>query len=191
MRYLRTVLAVLVIAGGAFLVALAPVGAASATPCAKTYTVVKNDSWNRIAGRVKVSMSLLLKANTANTGTMLLIGDVICLPKSAVTKEQTTKLVLKAPAKIYTAAQSEAIIRELFPDSLKNKAVAIAKRESNLNAAAYNECCVGLFQIYFTVHRATLARIGITSAQELLDARKNTLAALTLYKRSGWSPWNM
>ncbi len=191
MRYLRTVLAMLVIASGAFMVAPAPVGAAPATLCTKTYTVVKNDSWNRIAGRVKVSMGLLLKANKANTRTMLLIGDVICLPKSAITKAQSTGLGLKAPAKRYTAAQSEAIIREIFPDSLENRAIAIVKRESKLNAAAYNKCCVGLFQIHFKAHRSTLARIGITSAQELLDARKNTLAALTIYKRSGWSPWNM
>ena len=191
MRYLRTMIAMLVIVGGAFVVPPAPVGAISATNCTLSYTVVKNDSWSKIAGRVAVTMSLLLKANRAKTSTMLLIGDVICLPKSAVTKKESTGLTLKSPAKRYTAAQSEAIIREIFPDSQENRAVAIAKRESKLNAASYNYCCVGLFQIYFTAHRSTLAAIGITSAQELLDARKNTLAAFTIYKRSGWGAWNM
>ena len=95
MRSIRRLLAAVVAAGALAFSAPAPVRAASptaaltlaahtlpqlstgtvATGCVKTYTVKKNDSWNRIAKNVQVTMSLLLKVNKATTSTMLLIGD--------------------------------------------------------------------------------------------------------------------
>ena len=191
MSLLSRPLAALVVAGALVFSAPAPAGAKVATGCAKTYTVVPNDSWNRIAGKVKVSMSLLMKVNKANASTLLLIGDVICLPKAAVTKEEAAGLRLAAPVKRYSTKQSAAIIRETFPDKLEERALQIARRESNLNAAAYNSCCVGLFQIHWKAHKSWLADIGITSAQQLLDARVNATAAYAMYKRSNnWGAWN-
>ncbi len=191
MSLLRKPLAALVVAGALVFSGPAPAGAKVATGCAKTYTVVSNDSWNRIASRIHVTMSLLLKVNKANTKSLLLIGDVICLPKSATTKDPSTTLKLKAPAKRYTVEQSIAIIREIWPDKLEDRAIAIAKRESNLNAASYNGCCVGLFQIHWLAHRSWLKDIGITSAHQLLDARVNAKAGYAIYKRSnGWGAWN-
>jgi hypothetical protein len=97
---------------------------------------------------------------------------------------------LKPPAKRYSAKKSEAIIREIWPDDLDGRAVAIAKRESKLNAAAWNGCCVGLFQINWSSHKSWLKGMGITSAQQLLDARVNAKAGLAIYKRSnGWGAW--
>ena len=187
----RRPLAALVVAGALVFSGPAPAGAKVATGCAKTYTVVPNDSWNRIAGKVKVSMSLLMKVNKADTSTLLLIGDVICLPKAAVTKEQAAGLRLSAPAKRFSTKQSSAIIREIFPDNLEEKAIEIARRESHLNAAGYNSCCVGLFQIHWQAHKSWLKDIGITSAQQLLDARVNATAAYAMYKRSNnWGAWN-
>jgi len=73
---------------------------------------------------------------------------------------------------------------------LDGRAVAIAKRESKLNAAAYNWCCVGLFQINWSSHKSWLKGMGVTSAQQLLDARVNAKAGLAIYKRSnGWGAW--
>jgi len=191
MSLLRKPLAALVVAGALVFSGPAPAGAKVATGCAKTYTVVSNDSWNRIANKVHVTMSLLLKVNKANTKSLLLIGDVICLPKSATTKDPSNTLKLKAPDKRYTAKQSAAIIREIWPDNLEDRAVAIAKRESKLNAASYNGCCVGLFQIHWLAHRSWLKDIGITSAHQLLDARVNAKAGYAIYKRSnGWGAWN-
>ena len=191
MSLLRKPLAALVVAGALVFSGPAPAGAKVATGCAKTYTVVSNDSWNRIASKVKVTMSLLLKVNKANTQSLLLIGDVICLPKSAATKDSSTTLKLKAPDKRYTVKQSTAIIREIWPDKLENRAIAIAKRESKLNAASYNGCCVGLFQIHWLAHRSWLKNIGVTSAHQLLDARVNAKAGYAIYKRSnGWGAWN-
>ncbi len=137
-------------------------------------------------------MSLLLQVNKATASTLLLIGDVICLPKSAVTKAPATSgLKLKAPAKRYSVKQSTAIIREIWPDKLENRAIALATRESHMNAAAWNSCCVGLFQINWQSHKSWLVGIGITSAQQLLDARVNAKAGYAIYKRSnGWGAWN-
>ena len=180
------------VAGALVFSGSAPAGAKVATGCAKTYTAVPNDSWNRIASKVNVPMSLLLKVNKANTQSLLLIGDVICLPKSATTKDPSTTLKLKPPAKRYSVKQSTAIIREIWPDKLENRAIAIAKRESKLNAASYNGgCCLGLFQIHWLAHRSWLKDIGVTSASQLLDARVNAKAGYAIYKRSnGWGAWN-
>ena len=194
MRILRGLLAALVAASLLALSGPTPAGAVSATKCTKSYKVVKNDSWSRISTKVKVPMRDLLKVNKASTKTYLLIGDVICLPKAAVTKEEakraSTTLKLQEPAKRFSKARSANIIREVFPEKLHARALAIAKRESKLDAAAYNWCCVGLFQLNWGAHKSWLGAMGITSAQQLLDAPTNARAALALYKRSnGWGPW--
>ncbi|MFM9084708.1 MAG: LysM peptidoglycan-binding domain-containing protein [Actinomycetota bacterium] len=169
----------------------AMVGAApAAKSCAKTYTAVANDSWWRIASKVKVTLKELLSANNARSSTSILIGDVLCLPKSAVTKEQARGLSLKPPEKRHTKAASEKVIREIFPDHLENRAVAIAKRESKLNAASWNWCCIGLFQINWWSHRSWLKAEGITEPEQLLNARTNAEVAWMVYKRAGgWGPW--
>jgi len=160
-----------------------------------TYTTVRNDSWSRVADKVGVSMKSLLKANKASTKTMLLIGDVVCLPKSvrSETGQRATgrqELRLAPPAAVYSAKKSRAVIKEVFPRRLHTRALAIAQRESRMNAAGYSWCCVGLFQLNWWSHRTWLADLGITSPQQLLDARVNAEAAFALYKRSGsWAPW--
>jgi hypothetical protein len=107
-------------------------------------------------------------------------------------KATTTTAAKVAPAKTYTRAQVEAIIREVWPDELENEAVRIATRESNLVPTAQNYCCTGLFQIYFSVHKSWLAKIGVTSAAQLKDPRVNAFAALVLYNRAGsWAPWRL
>ena len=85
----------------------------------------------------------------------------------------------------------EALIREIWPDELEERALTIARRESGLRPEAYNGwCCYGLFQIYFNANRSFLARYGVTSASQLLDARTNVTIAYEMYKASGWSPWS-
>ena len=219
MRCFRTLPAACVVAGALFFSAPAPVRASSASlprtvadhtflassgivhgaiertakGCAKTYEVKPNDSWNRIAKKVSVSMSLLLQVNKATTKTMLLIGDVICLPRAAVTESAAKPgFVVGPPARLYSVRESAAIIREVFPDRLEERAIAIARRESKLNAANVNgsRCCLGLFQIHWSAHRSWLKNIGITTPEQMLDARLNAEAALALYKRSNsWSAW--
>ena len=59
---------------------------------------------------------------------------------------------------------AEAIIRDVWPDGLEDRAVLIAQRESSLQPDAYNGwCCYGLFQIYFDANRSFLASLGVTN----------------------------
>lgn len=95
----------------------------------------------------------------------------------------------RAPA--ISGGDVEAVIRDVWPDDLEDRAVAIAWRESRHQPGVRNACCYGLFQIYFTVHRGWLADLGITSASQLFDARTNATAALALYERNGWAPWRL
>jgi LysM repeat protein len=166
-------------------------GASSNATCGVSYKTVRGDSWSRIAQKRKVSLKELLQVNSATTKTKIFVGDVLCLPKSATSATQTSKrLVLGPPPKIYSAKKSTAIVREVFPVRLHTRALAIVKRESRFNAAAYNWCCVGLFQINWYAHNKWLGEMGITTPEQLLDARVNAEAAYALYKRSnGWGPW--
>ncbi len=85
----------------------------------------------------------------------------------------------------------EAIIRDIWPDELEDRALVIAQRESSLQPDAYNGwCCYGLFQIYFDANRSFLASLGVTTPEQLLNARTNAMVAYAMYQRSGWSPWS-
>ena len=87
-------------------------------------------------------------------------------------------------------SDAEAIIREVWPDDLEDRAIVIAQRESSLQPDAYNgSCCYGLFQIYFDANRSFLAGLGVTTPEQLLNARTNATVAYAMYQRSGWSPW--
>ena len=179
---------------------------AAQVTCGSKYTVVSGDSWSLIADKVSVSLSSLLAVNDATTRSVLLVGEVICLPQGASAPTTNAPPTTKAPTTTrppsttvappsgptYTAAQIEAIIREIWPDDLEDTALYIARRESNLNPYARNWCCYGLFQIYWEVHDVWLIPRGITSASQLFDPRTNTTVALWVYQRSGsFRPWGM
>jgi hypothetical protein len=172
--------------------------------CPQTYAAGVGDSWYRIADAAGITMTALLSENRATVETVILPGDVICLPGDAVIPVQpttttaapttvpaTTVPATTLPPAPATTAEAQQIIRDVWPDELEQKALAIAWRESGYVATAYNGwCCYGLFQIYWTVHRSWLADMGITSASDLLDARTNAEAAYELYRRAGgWGPW--
>jgi LysM repeat protein len=181
----------------------------TASACAMKYTIVSGDAWILIADRANVSLKSLLAANNATTSTALYPGRSVCLPAGATMPKAvttTTKPAAKAPTttapkpttttaapkptKTYTKAQVVQIIREIWPDHLEDKAIAIATRESNLTPAVRNYCCFGLFQIYYKVHKTWLATLGITTAEQLYDPRVNAYAAYVMYLRSGgWGPW--
>jgi LysM repeat protein len=177
--------------------AMSSLSAASVSAaCARPYKAVKNDSWSRIADKTGVSVQALLKANDASTKSMILIGDTLCLPKGTTWKKPSTQASglrnLPAPSTRYSTKQAAAVIREVFPDHLENKAISLAKRESKLTATSYTWCCVGLFQINWWAHKSWLKTMGVTKASQLLDARVNARAAYAVYKRSGgWSPWDL
>jgi hypothetical protein len=109
--------------------------------------------------------------------------------RTTTTTKPKPKVNPPSPPRIYTPAQAEAIIRYVWPDSVEDKAVAIATRESSLHANVRNWCCYGLFQIHFNANKKVLAQIGVTSANQLFDPWVNARAALVMYMRSGWGPW--
>ena len=181
----------------------------TAPACSKTYEVVSGDYWILIASKADVSVKDLLAANNASTSTPLYPGRDICLPKNASTPSAVPATTAPAkvtpttakptttaaptttlPSRTYTAAEVEAIIRDVWPDDLEDEAVRIARRESNLQPTARNACCYGLFQIYWSVHKGWLSQMGVTSAEQLFDPRVASTAGYTLYQRSGgWGPW--
>ena len=161
-----------------------------------SFIVEKGDSWSLLADYAGTGLSALLRANNATVKTVILPGKQLCLPKGASfnrpgqqTKPEASAVKITLPKKRYTAAESEAIIREVFPDKLERRAVKIAKRESHLNAISYGWCCYGLFQIYFNANKELLASLGVTNPSQLLDARTNATVAFAMYQRSGWGPW--
>ena len=82
-------LAVPVLAGGTGPVS--DVDAAASCPAA-TYTVVKGDSWSRIASRSGVTMSALLQANNATATKVIHPGNVLCLPAGATSTVSSTTI---------------------------------------------------------------------------------------------------
>ncbi len=109
-----------------------------------------------------------------------------------VTAAPTTAAPAPAPppASPSDPASVEAMIREIWPDDLEERALTIAKRESGLRPWINNWCCYGVFAIYFEMGKSWLADLGVTSAQQLYDARTNITAAYHLYTLAGWQPWS-
>jgi hypothetical protein len=164
---------------------LLPLSPAAAATCTQRHTAKTNDSWTRIAARFDVPLKSLLQMNSARTSTPIFVGDRICVSLQPEITQPTTT---------YSRREVVAIIREVWPDDLEENALFVARRESNLVPGVVggrNDCCVGLFQIYWTVHRPWLERAGVTDPSQLLDPRINTEAAFNLYKRNGnsWRPW--
>ena len=174
-----------------------------APQCGAKFTVQLGDSWSLLADYAGVGTRELLQVNKANARTVIVPGDELCVPSGArmrrpapvattqpARQASSPKPVVVVAAKRFTAAQSTQIIRDVFPDALEKRALEIVQRESRTNAAAYNFCCYGLFQIHFQAHKSWLATIGVTNPSQLLDAGTNARAALTLYKRSNsWAAW--
>ncbi len=175
-----------------------------APQCGAKFTVQLGDSWSLLADYAGVATRELLQVNKANARTVIVPGDELCVPSGSrmrrpapvVTTQparqaSAPKPIVVVAAKRFTAAQSTKIIRDVFPDALEKRALEIVQRESHTNAAAYNFCCYGLFQIHFQAHKSWLATIGVTNPSQLLDAGTNARAAITLYKRSNsWAAWN-
>ncbi|MGA0269623.1 MAG: LysM peptidoglycan-binding domain-containing protein [Ilumatobacteraceae bacterium] len=193
----------------------APVATTSATPstftCGSSYVVRVGDSWTLIADRASIPTRVLLEHNGAAARDMLFPGDELCLPQGVrvvipattvapsttsappVTAAPTTSVVIPPSP---SNSEVERIIRAIWPDDLEERALKIAWRESSYRADADNGwCCIGLFQIYWTIHQTWLGSVGVTSRAQLFDAEANTRAALALYERSlaqrgdGWHPW--
>jgi LysM repeat protein len=188
------------------------VAPAASGACQRTYRVHPGDSWMRIAASGQMKVEALLSANGSRIDTVIHPGKELCIPAGArmptppptptttVRPPTTTRAVRStspgapapAPARApVTADQVVAMIREIWPAELADRAIAIAYRESRHRPEAYNgRCCYGVFQIYWNVHRSWMAAHGVTSVNQLYDARTNILMAYQIYQRAGgWGPW--
>jgi len=112
----------------------------------------------------------------------------------ATTVPATTVPATTAPPPVSNASpeQVRQMIREVFPEDQHEMAINVARRESSLRANAYNGwCCHGIFQIHWQAHRSWLQGQGITSSNQLYDARTNIELAYQIYLRAGgWGPWS-
>lgn len=88
-----------------------------------------------------------------------------------------------------TPGDAESIIRAVWPDDVEDWAVAIARRESNLQPGAGNSCCKGLFAIHWYAHQAWLSDYGANSPSDLYDPTINARVALALFQQAGVAPW--
>ena len=184
LRHARRFIAILAVATAFLFLSGTPL-LVRAAACSQYHSAKPNDSWTRLAARFGTPLSELLSLNGATVETALFIGDRVCV---------SAQPVITTPAVTFTRKQSRAIIREVWPDDLEETALFVAKRESNFVHSVVggaNDCCLGLFQIYWSVHRTWLANKGVSSAEQLLDPRVNAEVALELYKRNGnsWRPW--
>jgi hypothetical protein len=93
-----------------------------------------------------------------------------------------------APPRNWGESEVIQIIRSVFPDDIEEHALYIAHRESNFIPTARNYCCVGLFQIYASVHEKLINSLGF-QVEQLTDPLVNSIVAYALYQRSGWAPW--
>jgi len=153
--------------------------------CATPYTAKRGDSWWSIAEKHDLSLNRVLKFNKAKTSTKILVGDSVCV--AVATTKPKSESVRYSPKEVIQ------IIREEWPDELEERAIQIARRESKLNPRAIgipNDCCYGLFQIYYRWHKSWLPSVGVENASQLLDPRLNARAAFRMYQRNnGWGPW--
>ncbi len=171
------------------------------------YTVRPGDSLYGIAHRHGVTIGALLAANRLTLTSVIHPGQRLTIPAPASSSPPatgpSTPPTTAAPRPVpvpptttsptsASATAVERIIRDVWPDALENAALAIAWRESGYQPRAQSQCCSGLFQIYYDVHKGWLADLGIDSRNDLYDPRTNAEAALALYQRAGgWGPWSL
>ena len=126
-------------------------------------------------------------------------GTTATTAPPATTPPATTPATTAPPATTVPPPVSNAspeqvrqMIREVFPEDQHEMAINVARRESSLRANAYNGwCCHGIFQIHWQAHRSWLQGQGITSSNQLYDARTNIELAYQIYLRAGgWGPWS-
>jgi LysM repeat protein len=157
----------------------------TASACAMPYMAKRGDSWWSIAEKHDLSLNRVLKLNKAKPSTEIFVGDPVCVAAETIKP--------KPESVRYSHKEVIQIIREEWPDELEERAIQIAWRESKFNPRAIgipNDCCYGLFQIYYRWHKGWLPSVGVDNASQLLDPRLNARAAYRMYQRnSGWGPW--
>lgn len=111
-------------------------------------------------------------------------------PSTTSPSTTTAPTTTAVPVAQLSRTEVQDLIRSTWPADEVDKALAVARRESNFIATADNGwCCVGVFQIYWSVHRGWLDDFGVYERSDLYDARKNVAAAYHIWQNQGWGPW--
>lgn len=108
------------------------------------------------------------------------------------TQAPSTTQAPSRPSSSTSRSDVEQMIRDVWPDELEEKALQIAYRESRYrtNVTSPSGCCHGVFQLHHQ-HLRWMSQYGVTSVDDLFDARTNIEMAYALYERSGgWGPWS-
>jgi len=181
--------------------------ASSEPSCGLEYTVQYGDSWYGIASRAGVKAGPLATLNGKTLASPLKVGQVICLPQGARRPSVTTTTQPRAtsaststsgdmrnvaydPARTYSRAEVEQIVRDIWPDNLENDALFVVGRESRFNPGSRSYCCIGLFQLNWSAHKSWMSNYGVTDPAQLLDPTTNARMALVARERAGsWRPW--
>ena len=96
----------------------------------------------------------------------------------------------QASGRVATTDEVQALIREIWPDDIEERALQIAYNEAKWRPDLHNWCCYGVFALYFDFVPANLkARYGVDDPSDLYDARTNISIAYEIYLLSGWDPW--
>ena len=95
-----------------------------------------------------------------------------------------------ASGRVATTDEVQALIREIWPDDIEERALKIAYNEAKWRPDLHNWCCYGVFALYYDFVPANLkARYGVDEPSDLYDARTNISIAYEIYLLSGWDPW--
>jgi hypothetical protein len=89
-----------------------------------------------------------------------------------------------------TAAEMRALVEQFFPESEWDKAVLVARCESNYDPAAYNPAGPfgGLYQHSLAYWDGRAASAGWPGAS-VYDAAANTAVTAWLLNQGGWGHW--
>jgi hypothetical protein len=136
------------------------------------------DSYTRVGGNVKTTASAVtaqpqqtMMGQPAPTGGTLSTAQLVALAKQAGMTQEVNVKGYKGPLSVLMGA------------------VAMQESSGKSTSMRSDTEVYGLWQIRFPVHRAALAKIGITSAEQLKDPLLNAKAAKMIYDSQGITAW--
>lgn len=140
------------------------------------------DSYTRIGGDVKVTAPAAISPTAQPQQTLM--------GQPAPTGGTLSTPQLVALAKQAGMSQNVNVSGYSGPLSVLMGAVGMQESRGKSTSMRSDTEVYGLWQIRFPVHRASLAKIGITSPQQLYDPLLNAKAAKMIYDSQGITAWS-
>ena len=137
------------------------------------------DSYTRVGGNVKTTAAAVtaqpqqtLMGQPAPTGGTLSTDQLVALAKQVGMSQNVNVSGYSGPLSVLMGA------------------VGMQESRGKSTSMRSDTEVYGLWQIRFPVHRASLAKIGITSPQQLYDPLLNAKAAKMIYDSQGITAWS-